>query len=65
MNKILRLHEGGHLTIRHGGLKKWLERENQLAEVKANQEKQEPFNAPNVGELFLQIKRKNILSVYL
>ena len=65
MNNILRPPTLKHLTIYHGGKIKWLEKENQEAEVKANPEKLGQYNARNVDVLFLRIKRNGLPSVYL
>jgi hypothetical protein len=62
---LIRLQTLEHSTIRHGGKITWLEKENQVADQKANPEKLERFNAQNAVESFLRIKQRNIPSEYL
>jgi hypothetical protein len=45
--------------ISHGGTEKWVRKENLAAETKAVPVIVEPFNAQDVAELYLQIRRRN------
>jgi len=51
--------------ISHGGTENWQRKENLVVAAKAGTEEVRAYNVPNVEELYLQIKRKNIPKGFL